>query len=56
MTRSEGHPVSYPMCTWSFSGVKRYEREAHYSPPSIAEAKNGGAIPPLPHMSSWDSA
>jgi hypothetical protein len=25
-------------------------------PPSSAEVKNGGAIPPLPHMSSWHSA
>jgi hypothetical protein len=26
--------------------------EADYSPPSSAEVKNGGAIPPLPHASS----
>jgi hypothetical protein len=25
-------------------------------PPSSAEVKNGGAIPPLPHTSSWHSA
>jgi hypothetical protein len=32
-------------------GVKRPRREANHSPPSNAEVKNGGAIPPLPHMS-----
>jgi hypothetical protein len=26
-------------------------REAGHPPPSSAEVKNGGAIPPLPHMS-----
>jgi hypothetical protein len=30
-------------------GVKRRRREADHSPPSNAEAKNGGAIPPLPN-------
>jgi hypothetical protein len=34
-------------------GVKRTWREADHSPPSIAKVKNVGAIPPLPHMSSW---
>jgi hypothetical protein len=28
--------------------IKRPGREADYSPPSIAEVNNGGAIPPLP--------
>jgi hypothetical protein len=37
-------------------GVKRPGREADHSPPSSAEVKNGGAIPPLPNMSSWHSA
>jgi hypothetical protein len=36
-------------------GVKRPGCEADHSPPSSAEVKNGGAIPPLPHMSSWDN-
>jgi hypothetical protein len=36
--------------------VKRPEREADHSPPSSAEVKNGGAIPPLPHMYSWHGA
>jgi hypothetical protein len=30
--------------------------EADHSPKSSAEVKNGRAIPPLPHMSSWHSA
>jgi hypothetical protein len=30
--------------------------EADQSPPSTAEVKNGGAIPPLYHTSSWPSA
>jgi hypothetical protein len=34
------------------SGIKRPGREADHSPPSSAEVKNDGAIPPLPHMSS----
>jgi hypothetical protein len=37
-------------------GVKRPECEADHSPPSYAEAKNYGAIPPFPHMSSWRDA
>jgi hypothetical protein len=35
--------------------VKRPEREAEHSPPSSAEVRNGGAIPPL-LTSSWHSA
>jgi hypothetical protein len=37
-------------------GGKWPGHEADHSPPSFAEVKNGGAIPPLPHMSSWQSA
>jgi hypothetical protein len=37
-------------------GVKMPVREADHSPPSSAEVKNGGAIPPLSHMSSWHGA
>jgi hypothetical protein len=29
---------------------------ADHSPPSSAEVKKGGTIPPFPHMSSWHSA
>jgi hypothetical protein len=36
--------------------VKRQRREADHSTPSIAEVKKVGAIPLLPHMSSWNSA
>jgi hypothetical protein len=32
--------------------VKRPGREADHSPPSNAEVKNGGILPPLPHTSS----
>jgi hypothetical protein len=40
----------------SFPGVKRQGREADNSPPSSGELKNGGAIPPLPRMSSRNGA
>jgi hypothetical protein len=33
--------------------VKRPGRDADHSPPSSAEVKSGGAMPPLPHASSW---
>jgi hypothetical protein len=33
-------------------GVKHLGCEADHSPPSNAELKNAGAIPPLPYMSS----
>jgi hypothetical protein len=39
-----------------FLGVKRPDREADHSPPSSAEVKNGGAIPPFPDISSWNCA
>jgi hypothetical protein len=34
-------------------GVKRLGHEADHSPTSSAEVKNFGAIPSIPHMSSW---
>jgi hypothetical protein len=37
-------------------GINRPGREADHSPPSNAEAKNGGATSPLPHISSWHAA
>jgi hypothetical protein len=50
-TSSRAHPAFYAMDTGgSLSGVKRPEHEAHHSPPSSTEVKNGGATPPLPHM------
>jgi hypothetical protein len=39
-----------------YPGVKRPEREADHSALFGAEVKNGGAIPPLPHMSAWRGA
>jgi hypothetical protein len=33
--------------------VKRPGREADHAPPHSGEVKNCGAIPPLPHISSW---
>jgi hypothetical protein len=38
------------------SGVKRSGLEANHLPRSSVEIKNGGAMPPLPHTSSWRSA
>jgi hypothetical protein len=57
-TGSGAHPAFYPMGTGGqFSqGVKQPGHEADNSSPSSAEIKNVGAIPPLPHMSSWNSA
>jgi hypothetical protein len=37
-------------------GVKRQGREADHSPQTSAEVKNGEAIPPLPHTSTWHRA
>jgi hypothetical protein len=34
-------------------GVKLEGRETDHPPPSRAEVKNRGAIPPLPYTSSW---
>jgi hypothetical protein len=39
-----------------YPGVKRSKCEAHLSLPSSAEVKNGRAITPLPHTSSWHGA
>jgi hypothetical protein len=56
-TGSWAHPGTYQMGTEdSFPWVKRPRREADHSPPSSAEVKSGGAIPSLPHMSSWHCA
>jgi hypothetical protein len=56
-TGSKAHLASYPMSTGStFPGVKRSGREADHSLPSSAKVKDGGAMPPLPHTSSWRGA
>jgi hypothetical protein len=50
-------PAFYPMDAGGFSqGVKREGRETDHSPPSSGEFKNGGATPPLLHISSWLNA
>jgi hypothetical protein len=38
------------------TNVKWLVREADHSAPSSGKVKNGRAIPPLPHMFSWQSA
>jgi hypothetical protein len=49
---SGAHTGSHPMGIWgSFSGGK-----ADHSPPPSAEVKNGEAIPPFTHTSSWRGA
>jgi hypothetical protein len=49
------HPTQWLSGTLS-PGVKRPRSKADYSPPTSAWVKNGGAIPQLPHTSSWHSA
>jgi hypothetical protein len=41
--------VGIAMAAGWTTGVKRPGSEADHSPPSSAEVKNGGAMPPLPH-------
>jgi hypothetical protein len=36
--------------------AKRLEHDANHSPPSSSEVNNGGAVLPLPHISSWLAA
>jgi hypothetical protein len=56
-TGSGLYSASCPVGTGcSLPGVKRPGREAGHSPLSRTEVKNGGAIPPLPHASSWRGA
>jgi hypothetical protein len=33
-----------------FSGCKAEGSDADHSPPSTDDVKNGGAVPPLPHI------
>jgi hypothetical protein len=50
-------PALYKMGTGAVSlGIKWQGREADHLPRFSAKVKNGGAIPPLPHMLSWHSA
>jgi hypothetical protein len=50
---SGAHPASYSMGN---GGEDFLRGEADLSHPSSAEVKNGGAVPPLPYMSSWHGA
>jgi hypothetical protein len=47
-------PIQWALGAFSL-GVKWLGCEADHSPPSSAEVKNGGAVPPLPSTSSWHS-
>jgi hypothetical protein len=48
------HPASITMGSAAISsGMKRPELEADHSPTPTTEVKNGSAIPPLSHTSSW---
>jgi hypothetical protein len=52
-TDSEAHPASHPIITGYLSPeVKRLGREADDLPPSSAEVKDAGSMPPLSHTSS----
>jgi hypothetical protein len=56
-TGSRAHSASHAMDKGAFSpAVKHPGCEADYSPPSNAKVKNGGAIPPVPRISSWRGA
>jgi hypothetical protein len=56
-TCSGAHPVSYWMDTEGcLLGVKQLGHEVNHSHPSSAEIKNGRAVLPLPHTSSWHVA
>jgi hypothetical protein len=48
-------PIQWAPGTHSL-GLKRQGREADHSPPSSAEVKNGGDVPPFPRMSLWRGA
>jgi hypothetical protein len=62
VAESAGNHILYSsslLSNWyrgSFPGVKQPGCEAVHSHPYSVEIKNGGAIPLLPHMSSWHSA
>jgi hypothetical protein len=54
---SEVHPKSHAWVLGALSpGVNLQGHETKKSPTSSAKIKNGGAIPPLPHMSSRHGA
>jgi hypothetical protein len=49
-------PIQWVLGVISLGVKQQLGHEASHSPPSSVKVKNGGAIPPLPHMSSWHSA
>jgi hypothetical protein len=52
-----GSGAHYVLCPGAiFPGVERLGHEADNSHLSAAEVKNGGTVPPLPHMPSWHNA
>jgi LmbE family N-acetylglucosaminyl deacetylase len=54
---SGAHPAPYPVGIGPLSRrVRRQGHEADLSPLSSAEAKSSGALPSLPHVSSWHIA
>jgi hypothetical protein len=54
---SGAQPTSYLWVPRVLSlGVKRLRRDADDSPSFSYEVKNVGAMPPLPHTSSWHGA
>jgi hypothetical protein len=59
VSRLAAGPIQ-PLIQWMAGalspGVKQLGHEGDHLPPSSAEVKNGGAIPPLPSMSSWYGA
>jgi hypothetical protein len=59
MSRAALEPIQHPI-EWVLAGytpgVKVPGSEADHSPPYIAEVKNGGAVLPLLHSSSWRDA
>jgi hypothetical protein len=53
---SGAHSVSFRMCTGCDLPGDEVARAWNWSLPLSAEVKNGGAIPPFPHMSLWYNA
>jgi hypothetical protein len=53
---SGAHLACYLMSTGDSTEVTLQEHEGDHSSPSSAEVTNKGAVPPLPHISSWYSA
>jgi hypothetical protein len=54
-TDAGDHQTPYPTGTGGSLPVGKAAgpRETYHSPPSSVQVKNGGAIPPLPHMAHY---